>query len=467
VGGDDNTASQAPTPNVVIPDGGTLDVTVPPRDAAPTPGPDANAPDTSDGSVEDATGPDVVDATVEDAADATSPDAADAAPEAAPDSSAGDASDASVVDASAEDAAVEDASDAATADASDATIADASGDDAGDGGVADATIDSPVVVDAAPDAPGVDASDAAPPDASVVVDCTPAPVAQPPTPLSGRVFGAYSYQATTLPIYDLTDFDGGALTTFATLNAGGWIGPLVTTTSGRLFAATGASNGSIYEVSAGGDQTDASALASSIFADGGYSEIDSMAIDGNGNLYLTNSEAGLKQVAVVSPSGAVSFLPRLYDNPTGLAVCGNALLISEGNAGRIVAHDLTTNAESDFATGFTPGGSHISAQLVVDHRGHLLVLWLATGGGSTEGLYDVTGGGDFTNQAPLVAAPFRIDVNQIAVNAANDVFAAGNNTGDTYVSRFGTDAGVDGGLYAPFVVYATGLTDTESVAVGP
>ena len=52
-------------------------------------------------------------------------------------------------------------------------------------------------------------------------------------------------------------------------------------------------------------------------------------------------------------------------------------------------------------------------------------------------------------------------MNQIAVDDANDIFVAGADSGNMYVSRFA------GGTWSPFVLFATGLGDNESVGVGP
>src|SRR5207249_668913 len=64
-----------------------------------------------------------------------------------------------------------------------------------------------------------------------------------------------------------------------------------------------------------------------------------------------------------------------------------------------------------------------------------------------------------TRRSPLVAAPFSIDVNQIAVDSANNVYAAGNSGGSVYISRF------NNGTLGPFTVFASGLGDTESIVV--
>ena len=80
---------------------------------------------------------------------------------------------------------------------------------------------------------------------------------------------------------------------------------------------------------------------------------------------------------------------------------------------------------------------------------------------SDGGVFDITAGGDFSNATPRVVCDFYTDVNPIAVNEANDLFVAGASTGALYVARAAGEG------WSPFVVFAQGLMDTESVGVGP
>jgi hypothetical protein len=322
-------------------------------------------------------------------------------------------------------------------------------------------------IDATADA-GSDATDDGAPtgDASIPVVCTP------PAPgtgaLHGRIFGANSYGPANVPIYDVTGVDGGAAsTTFATVPAAGWLGPMLLTSDGRFYVATNAQSGSIWEISAGGDLTASQPIAANMFPTG-LNYVEGMARDATGVFYVSNSESGMTQIAKVTPGadgGMSEPLPTMFDDPTALVVCGGVLLIAEGNKGRVVAHDLSGGAESVWASGFVMAGSHISAQMVVDQRGHLLINWKNAGASAAQGIYDITAGGDFSTASPLVPAgsAFATDVNEIAVNEANDIFAAGNGGGAMYVARAMGDAGT----WAPFAVFATGLGDTESVGIGP
>jgi hypothetical protein len=321
--------------------------------------------------------------------------------------------------------------------------------------------------DAGSDA-GSDAGDDGGPtgDGGISVVCTP-PAASTGA-LHGRIFGAYSYGPTNVPIYDVTGVDGGAaMTTFATVPAAGWLGPMLLTSDGKFYVATNAQSGSIWEISAGGDFTTQLPIAASAFPSG-LVYVEGMALDESGAFYLSNSEGGMTHIAKVTPGadgGTSAPLSTAFDNPTSLVVCGGVLLIAEGNMGRVVAHDIASGAESPWATGFAAAGSHISAQMVVDRRGHLLINWRSSAAGAAQGIFDITAGGDFSMASPLVpvGSAFTTDVNEIAVDEANDIFAAGNNGGSLFVARAGGDAGT----WAPFAVFATGLSDTESVGVGP
>ncbi|MBI5514425.1 MAG: hypothetical protein HY909_11695 [Deltaproteobacteria bacterium] len=284
--------------------------------------------------------------------------------------------------------------------------------------------------------------------------CRPPPGAAP-TPLTGRIFAGLSFPPTVADVFEVT---GGTTRPFARVPAGGWLGPLHGTRDGRLLAATNALGGSLWDVTAGGDLTGARPLARDLFT-GSLAYIEGLANDEDGNLFLSNGDGGRQRVVRVSSAGAASPLPGMYDNPTGLWVCGRVLLISEGGAGRVLSHDLVTGVDTPYARGFRPAGTHISGQLHVDHRGRVLVLWSTAAAGT--GLFDITGGGDFATARPVVPYPFAIDVNQIAIDASNNIYVAGDGGGVLYVSRFRA------GAFAPFEVFARGLGDTESVAVGP
>jgi hypothetical protein len=276
--------------------------------------------------------------------------------------------------------------------------------------------------------------------------------AQPPAPGGGRIFAADSYSGDVLPVYEIT---GGQRADFARLRAGGWIGPLAARADGRLLAVTNADGGSLWDITDGGDLTGAMPLASNLFrTELGY--LEGLAVDGDGTAYVANGEHGPQPVVTVSLSGAVAVLPGPLENPRGLVVREGILYAAEGSTGRVMAYDLGGGTMRVFATGFEQRADHTAGQFAVDPRGRLLVLW-ATGG--DHGLFDITAGGDFGGRPALVTAPFRIDVNQIAVDGAGNAYAAGDGSGIIYISR------VRGDGFAPFEAFASDLGDTESVAV--
>jgi outer membrane protein assembly factor BamB len=268
------------------------------------------------------------------------------------------------------------------------------------------------------------------------------------------VFAATSFPPTVADVFEVTT---GTPRPFARVTAAGWLGPLHATRDGRLLAATNALGGSLWDLTPGGDRTTATPLARNLFG-ASLAFLEGMALDEDGNAYVSNGDGGRQRVVRVSPAGVVSALAGTYDNATGLWVCGRTLLIAEGNTGRVLAHDLTSGAEAPHARGFRASPTHLSGQLAVDHRGRVLVLWSNALG---TGLFDITAGGDLSAARPLVPYTAGIDVNQIAIDADNNVYVAGDGTSNLYVSRF------TAGVFAPFVVFARGLGDTESVAIGP
>ncbi|MGI8553900.1 MAG: SMP-30/gluconolactonase/LRE family protein [Dehalococcoidia bacterium] len=270
---------------------------------------------------------------------------------------------------------------------------------------------------------------------------------------SGRIFAADSY-GDAVSVYEVTD---GRRAPFAQVNGGGYIGPLAVSPDGRLFTITNADHGSLFDITSGGDLSAAQPLARNLFS-GGVEYVEGLTFDGNGNAYVTSGENGAQPVAKVTPGGSVSYLSPSPVNPTGPAVIGGTLYVSEGDSGSVLAYPLEGGQPAPFATGFQKASSHFSGQMAVDPRGRLILLWST---GSESGLFDISGGGDFSAQLPLVTASFRIDLNQIAIDGANNVYVAGDGEGTLNISRF------SGGSFAPFEVFVDGLGDTESVAVVP
>jgi hypothetical protein len=348
-------------------------------------------------------------------------------------------------------------SDAEAADtlAEDAVPADAAADDAspsdtapGDApGAADATPDATIVVDAGLDAGSADTGSPCPSSRGSMR-----------TALTGRIFGADSFGPATVTVYDVTTGTSATPRAFANVAANGWLGPMLITNDAHFFVVTNLMGGSLFEISAGGTFTSTrGVVASNLFASVSFPE--GLARDDRGRFYVSNGDTGLQPIAVVTSTGSISQLPRMYDDATSLLYCAPHLLIAEANAGNVLLHNVETHTETVFASGFRRATTHISAEMVVDRRGHIIVLWSTPT--SQVGLFDISAGGDFTTATPLATAPFPIDVNQISVDDRNDIYAAGATTGSMYVARF------NGNGYAPFVVFASGLGDNESSAVGP
>jgi uncharacterized repeat protein (TIGR01451 family) len=266
----------------------------------------------------------------------------------------------------------------------------------------------------------------------------------------GSVLAASSFNNSGA-IYDITT---GQPHLFATVASGNWTGPLLITTSGRIFVATNANGGSVYDITTGGDLHNAPPIAQNLFG-GSLAWIEAMTIDDAGNLYVANAEVAGQRVAKIAGDGTVSYLPPVFDYSSGLLASGNSLYVSEGISGSVKRIDLSTLAVTTFASGFSAAHDHFSGQLARDPRGHIFALW-------STGLFDITAGGDFSAATPVTAQnAFRIDVNQIAIDNSNNVWFAGDGTGFAFKSTFA--AGTFGAAQ-PFV---GGLGDSESIAVYP
>ncbi len=277
-----------------------------------------------------------------------------------------------------------------------------------------------------------------------------------PASFRDRIFVATSYNAATEPVFEITS---GSAQQFATVDANGWLGPLVITTDGQFYAVTNAQDGSVFDITKGGDLTGATPVVSGLFT-GNIQFIDGAAADANGNLYVANSEHGAQAIAKVDLAAKQFTTFGSYDNAEGLLVKGNTLYISEGGTGNVIARDLASGTESNFASGFVTGESHISGQLALDSAGHIWVNWQGTGA-STSGLYDISAGGDFSSTEPAVAQTFDLDLNQVAFTSAGAAYVAGAATDNCYVATASGDS------LQPFQVFVGNLGDNETIAVGP
>lgn len=262
----------------------------------------------------------------------------------------------------------------------------------------------------------------------------------------GTILAAASYGGDT--IYDVTS---GSATFFARVPSNGWLGPLLITPTGRLLAATNAFGGCLVDATVGGDLTSATPIVQGL---GGASGI---AMDPSSNVYVVGSAANA-QIRIVAPSGAVTLLPPALQYPSGLLVAGGFLYVAEGMTGSVKRIDLTSYAITTFASGLPAGTDHFSGQLVRNSHGRLFVLW---GDNATNlGLYDITAGGNFSAASPVTArGAFRVDLNQLAIDANDNIYFAGNGTGAIWRSVY------SGGTYSAPAVFAGVPGDNESMAI--
>lgn len=281
---------------------------------------------------------------------------------------------------------------------------------------------------------------------------------------------------------------GKAPEVFANVNPGDdpgngeypWICPIGVGPNGHLYVVTDANSGTLWDIpAAGGDRTSDKPLATSIFADQ-PGKTDGIAFDAAGNIYLDSSENGDQPIMKVTPDGKVSPLKGTYNEPKGLAIKKDAnnkeiLYIAQGSDGTIQSYNLTDDqpGTQPFAKGFLALDDHTPGQLAVDPRGHLMVLWrLDDTDKNTPALFDITNGGDFsdvTKTPPVAKGTFRSDVNEIAIDSQNNVYAAGNDSHSLWMSKFDSAKGT----FADFTAIAGtaanlgDLNDSEACAVAP
>jgi len=275
-------------------------------------------------------------------------------------------------------------------------------------------------------------------------------------------------------------------TGFATVNPGddrAWLAPIGFGPDGHLYLAQATNNGTLLDLTDGGDRTTAKPVATKIFPILPH-KISGMAFDAEGNVYLSLSEAEDASLQgnpypisrVELKTGKVSQLKGTVDHAKGLAVRANAdkkeiLYIAEGNTGRVLTYNLTDDAPGDkpLVTGFPAILDHGMGQLAFDPRGKLFLSWqMDPSDRSTGAIFDITNGGDFsdfTKTPPvLMATEFATDVNGMAFDSKNNLYMGGDNH-FTFVSTFDSTAGT----FGDFEQYANdnGGGDSESVTVAP
>ena len=283
-------------------------------------------------------------------------------------------------------------------------------------------------------------------------------------PEGERIFAARRNDERLGIVYELSS---GTAVEFARLRSQGpggeWIGGLATSADGRLFALTNAENGSLWDITAGGDFTREQPRARALFAGArpdGNPLSRGLAFDAEGNAYaiVGRDDRGDQPIVKVTPDGTVSQLPVAFYRPRGLVVREGVLYVTQYEKGQVIAVDLATSEAREFASGFAgspaiAGVYEVSVpDLAVDPRGRLLLLWETVDPGplgalccKEPGVFDITDGGDFAGRVGLVRA-WRLSGGTgpdgpLAVDGANNVYAAsGGDDGWVYVSRFGGEA---------------------------
>lgn len=265
-----------------------------------------------------------------------------------------------------------------------------------------------------------------------------------------------------------------------------WTCPIGVGPNGHLYVVTDANSGTLWDATAGGDRTSDKPLATSIFKDQ-PTKMQGIAFDAASNIYIDSSEQGDQPIMKVTPDGkTVSALKGTYNEPKGLAVKKDAnnneiLYIVQASDATVQTYNLTTDTPGTqpFARGFPQLDNHVPGSIVVDHQGHILVLWRLDPTDSNNeldsnsgALFDITNGGDFsdlTKTPPLVHTQFRMDVNEMAVDSQNNVYAAGNDSQTCWMSKYDSSTG----KYANFVAFSgrhasqPDLGDSEAMAIAP
>jgi hypothetical protein len=274
---------------------------------------------------------------------------------------------------------------------------------------------------------------------------------------------------------------------FATINPGDdgqWVAPLGFGPNGHLYVGSRGNMGALWDITNGGDRSSDKPVATGIFSAVPH-KIGGIAFDAEGNAYLSigqTEDGSLNDMPypisrVDLKTGKVTHLNAMFDHAWGLAIRKDAnnneiLYIAEGNKGRVLTYNLTTDKLDDkpLATGFTPFKDHGCCQLAFDPRGHLFTMWrLDPDDENGGGLFDITNGGDFSNMTktpPMAMYPNRMDVQGLAFDSKNNVLLGGDNTNVVWFSPFDATKGKFGD-FVQFTSSDNGGGDCETVAVAP
>jgi hypothetical protein len=314
---------------------------------------------------------------------------------------------------------------------------------------------------------------------------TPAPLHAAAIP-SGTVFTTYADNSGIAGAILMLEKDKDPVQ-FGMLDPGtegNWVAPIGFSPDGHLYLGSKAGNGSIYDVTAGGDRSADKPITTGMFPVLPH-KMAGMVFDAEGNAYVsmgqaedsTDNQKPYSIVRVNLKTGAKSNLNGTFDHAWGLVIRPDAnkneiLYIAEGNQGRVLTYNLTTDKldAKPLATGFPHFTDHGAMTLAFDPRGHLFTMWrLDPNDENGGGVFDITNGGDFsdiTKTPPAIMYPNRMDVNGMVFDSKNNLLFGGDNTNQVWISPFDASTGKFGD-FVPFTSTDNGGGDTETVTIVP
>jgi len=278
---------------------------------------------------------------------------------------------------------------------------------------------------------------------------------------------------------------------FATVDPGTdrvWLAPLGLGPDKHLYLALATKNGTLLDVTDGGDRSTTKPVATGIFPVLPR-KFGAMVFDAEGNAYLSmNQVQGESDNApngdtypimrVELKTGKVSALKGSFNHAAGLAIRPNAdkqeiLYIAEGVTGRVLTYNLTTDTPGDkpLATGFPSIPDHGFIQLAFDQSGKLFASWRTDPDDKySVGLFDITNGLEFkdvTSTPPVLMMPdIPADINGLVFDASNNLLAGGDNTNYVWMSPFDASTG-KWGDFVQFTSSDLGGGDAETVFIVP
>jgi len=276
---------------------------------------------------------------------------------------------------------------------------------------------------------------------------------------------------------------------FATVDPGTdrvWLAPVGLSPDKHLYLALATKNGTLVDVTDGGDRSATKPVATGIFPILPH-KISGLAFDAEGNAYLSLSEAEDSSLQgnsypisrVELKTGKVSQLKGTYDHAKGLVIRADPttkdeiLYIVEGNTGRVLTYNLTKDTPDDkpLVTGFPAILDHGVGQLAFDSQGKLfLAIRMDPDDKYSNGIFDISKGFEFKDAAstpPVLMAPdIPADVNGLAFDANNNVYMGGDNNNFVWMSPFDASTGKYGD-FAQFTSSDLGGGDAETVFIVP